>query len=233
MKGNAEGTHWAMFLKVCSVEPSLMRCLVAEGFCGQLSLGNCTLVLPLTTNSTHSHIKAFRSCGVQNSIMVDPISSFQKAIPPFLPSERKQTIQEKKEKEKKKSWEIMGPVSGNESQYFCGSHRTCGLLCQGWVWDEHVTQFFWTMRPTKGMGVWEASGNKMRNAGIVLPFWHLLAFCSYARLCERTGYLELWLPSCDHENWDRRCQSSAWYRGAATTMLLVNVNTCPYGLSLW
>lgn len=87
MKGDTEGIHWALFLKVCSVEPSLMRCLVTEWFCGHVSLGDCTLVPPLETNSTHSHIKAFRSPGVKKSIMVDPISSPQIAISPLLPWE--------------------------------------------------------------------------------------------------------------------------------------------------
>ena len=52
--------------------------------CDQISLGNCTLALPLEINSVHSHIKAFRSPGVKESLMVDPISSFQIAIPPFF-----------------------------------------------------------------------------------------------------------------------------------------------------
>lgn len=65
MEEHAEGTHWAMFLKVHSVEPNLTRCLVTGRFCGHVSLGNCTLALPLEMNSTYSHIKAFGSPGVK------------------------------------------------------------------------------------------------------------------------------------------------------------------------
>ena len=49
--------------------------------------GKLYISFPLETNSTQSHIKAFRSPGVKTSIMVDPTSSPQIAIPPFLPSE--------------------------------------------------------------------------------------------------------------------------------------------------
>lgn len=93
-----------------------------------------------------------------------------------------------------------------------------------------------------GDGVVGGSGNSKRNIGTVCFLFDTLRFLIlhevvWANVIAGAVAAILWPWGEGPENWERRCQSHAWYGGAArlTLDLLAhdpaNVNKCPDGLN--